>query len=192
MEDKYIYTADNMSDAVGVHTAVVKTTIAKIREHLKPIKKKGFKKQFFYSIEDINVIKSYIDGSFRPNEEADIDNIPGYVRYSKLMLTIPKSEDVSRSDTYIHLCKYFDFKKFGGTIYIAENQVERLKSLVTYYIDENTDDSDVPNVFITYEIRKTKDGQLVLKSKDKPDSEVKTEELTVSGIKMFIENLNKE
>ena len=98
-----------------------------------------------------------------------ISDISNYILFNQVVKDIPFLSEVSRGSLNINVFTYVESFKFNKSLYIHKKDVERTVSIATRYVEENTDEY-VPNLFTVYEIRKTKDGQLVLIHKPTPGS----------------------
>ena len=146
---------------------------------------KAFCKTYWYTIDAFDILKEIINtpkklanknANYKAKQEArtivkSITDLSHCTKFNDVVKDIPQILEVSRSGLNQYVFNFVESFKVGKSgLYIANKDIERAQRLAQHYIDENIE--YVPNLFSVYEIRKTKDGKLVLIHKPTPGSKL--------------------
>ena len=202
--EEYKYTIKDIAALIPKYTEVYLNSLAShFQDQLDRKKIKGHGKSFFYTEESVNKLKELSESKFKltgfkkikEENKANkvvaktVTDLSDYILFNSVVKDIPFVLEVSRSGLNQNVFAFVEPYKLNKSLYIHKKDLERTKSIAERYVEENTDEY-VPNLFTVYEIRKTKDGKLVLIHKPTNDSEPIITNPTHQELIKTMKNLN--
>lgn len=198
-ESTYKHTVHDVRALLGVSMSMVNKYLREININrpqfptFETSKRAG--KTLYYSDNEVAILKDVIDNRRefvldcdKPKEKKMQIDKSEYVKYSELVSTVENTDKLPKSQIYNHLMTYENmFTKIVTGIYVHKSKVDRVKSLIEYYVCENYDDESV-RLFTLYDIKRKGKDEFIVYSKKEHDSD---EVLSVLNREQLINIISK-
>lgn len=194
------YTVHDVRDMLGVSMSMVNKSLREVNINSTQFptfatEKRPGGKTLYYSDNEVEILRDLIQNrkefvleSDKRDAQAPKVDKSDYVKYSDLVNSVENTDKVPKSQIYNHLTTFENmFTKIVTSIYVHKSKVERVKSLIEYYVCENYDDPNV-RLFTLYDIKRKGRDEYVVYHKDSNDSD---EVLSVLNREQLINIIHK-
>lgn len=196
------YTVHDVRDMLGVSMSMVNKYLREVNINSTQFptfatEKRPGGKTLYYSDNEVEILRDLIQNrrEFVLEEDKRDAQVPKvdkseYIKYSDLVNSVENTDKLPKSQIYNHLTTFENmFTKIVTGIYVHKSKVERVKSLIEYYVCENYDFPEL-NMFVIYDIKRLGKDEFMVHYKKTHDSEEVMETVDANKLNEILYNLH--